>query len=420
MSSGISDGKFVIQSGEGITQGIKRELGLTAQQCKELGSSVWQEIINEFEAKTDGQNNMTVTNNAEKTPDKSNNFLVHAGAVVEFSRTSWQKIVNLVNNKLHTTFQTDSDTQGKSDNKGLLNNATSFIHSKLYEFEQNFEKSANRKIKESLIQQGITTKEQLEELAEKGSIEADEVEKLWAILSDNEIDQCNEPDSIELTKVKDAMNEGDMNKFKQAYHDYAKDYISAYDSDGDGKISVEEFILMEEKELGRALTPEERKVVQAEAENRIAILNHSDNPSETTAEDVLLDENEIAAYLWAMSKINDGSQGKTADDITFNEFQTVQQSMGILSGYSMTKTDNDSVKEALSLVNKSGADIDALFRLQDYTTLTNLSAEEQNKLKKGITIMNNNGITGDDIKNYLVLSVALDRGYENLRFDLEQ
>ena len=89
-----ADGKFIIQNG-GITQAIQKELGLSNQQCKELGS-IWSQIINEF----DNPNNMQISNNNNEIPNKSNNYTVYKGAIIEFSKDCWQKIVNLINNSL--------------------------------------------------------------------------------------------------------------------------------------------------------------------------------------------------------------------------------------------------------------------------------------------------------------------------------
>ena len=93
-----TDGRFIIKSG-GITQGIQKELGLTKEECKKLGS-IWTQIINEFDGKNNGQKNMTVTNNRGKSVDSSTNYFVYKNAVIEFSKESWQKIVNLVNKAL--------------------------------------------------------------------------------------------------------------------------------------------------------------------------------------------------------------------------------------------------------------------------------------------------------------------------------
>lgn len=108
-----TDGKFIIQSG-GITQGIQKELGLSNQECKQLGS-IWNQIINEFEGETNGQKNMTVSSNRNVTPNQGNNYLVHPKAVIEFSKDCWKRIVSLVNNALHKNIEVeDNNTQSSA------------------------------------------------------------------------------------------------------------------------------------------------------------------------------------------------------------------------------------------------------------------------------------------------------------------
>ena len=101
MVDGRIDGHFRIDKG-GITQGIQKELGLSSQECKQLGS-VWTQIINEF----DDSNNMQVSNNKNETPNKSNNYKVHKDAIVQFSKDCWKRIVDLVNKTLHKNIQAE-------------------------------------------------------------------------------------------------------------------------------------------------------------------------------------------------------------------------------------------------------------------------------------------------------------------------
>ena len=142
-------------------------------------------------------------------------------------------------------------------------------------------------------------------------------------------------EKIENASVAEAMANGDMESFKAAFHQMAKEYIETYDNAaGDGKIDFEELIAMEEKELGHELTDNEKEIIKAEALKRITLLDQND--------DGKLDSDEIAAYLWAMSKINDGQTGKSANDITFSEWKTTQESLGILSlGDDRTQEDMD-------------------------------------------------------------------------------
>ena len=148
----------------------------------------------------------------------------------------------------------------------------------------------------------------------------------------------NDAESSDLkfvnSDVERAIADGDMEAFKAAFHQSAKEYIELYDSaEGDGAIDVNELIEMEEKELGRALSSEEKELVQTLALNRIAVLDINENNK--------IDESEVAAYLWAMSRINDASGKSTGADITYSEWVTAQESMGILDLENPTQEDYD-------------------------------------------------------------------------------
>ncbi len=139
-----TDGKFTIQSG-GITQGIQRELGLSNYECKQLGS-IWTQIINEF----DDPNNMQVSNNHNDTPDKSNNYLVHKEAIIQFSKECWQRIVNLVNNALHKNIEIEdnanfNEVEPSAELKQNVDKAVSYLTNQL-----------NSLTKEDLQQMGIS------------------------------------------------------------------------------------------------------------------------------------------------------------------------------------------------------------------------------------------------------------------------
>lgn len=101
MVDGRIDGRFIIREGQGITQGIAEELGLTKDECKQISGSVWSQIIQEVD------DNVTAQNNNNAAPNKSNNYLVHKDAVIQFTKECWQKIVGLVNNALGKNIQTE-------------------------------------------------------------------------------------------------------------------------------------------------------------------------------------------------------------------------------------------------------------------------------------------------------------------------
>ena len=100
---GRIDGQFTIKQG-GITQGIAKELGLSSAECKQISGSIWTQIINEF----NNEQNLSVSNNKNDTPNADNNFLVHENAVVTFSKDCWKKIVSLINNALAKNIQIEN------------------------------------------------------------------------------------------------------------------------------------------------------------------------------------------------------------------------------------------------------------------------------------------------------------------------
>lgn len=96
MADGRIDGHFVINQG-GITHGIAEELGLSASDCKKMGS-IWNEVINEL----NNDENYTIENNGN-----NNGLTVQVGAVVKFSQDCWQRIVDLVNKTLDKNIKTE-------------------------------------------------------------------------------------------------------------------------------------------------------------------------------------------------------------------------------------------------------------------------------------------------------------------------
>jgi hypothetical protein len=77
---------------------------------------------------------------------------------------------------------------------------------------------------------------------------------------------------------------------------------------------------MEEKELGRKLTEEEKTLTKELAEKRIKFLDKNNNNK--------IDKNEAAAYLWAMSKIVDTEDQKTSHEINQMEWEIANSGIG--------------------------------------------------------------------------------------------
>lgn len=213
--------------------------------------------------------------------------------------------------------------------------------------------------------------------------------------------------------VTSAIQNQSQDEFNAAFHQAAKEYIELYDSAaGDGKIDVNELIRMEAKEQKRSLAEAEIKILQNEAINRVTILDQNN--------DGKLDEDEIATYLWAMSKINDGKEGKTADDITFDEWKTAQKAMGIFSGMQpLTNENHMKTMNANTIIAKlksqyGNIKLEDLYGT-DLSTYTNLTENEREQLRAGLEIYENEGFTQEMIEQYAKFNFALKNGYEGLK-----
>ena len=193
------------------------------------------------------------------------------------------------------------------------------FNSKESEFEDTFAKDLST-MQEQLKEAGIT-KDSLAESLNNGEISEEEYNEYIEILNYKPQDTTNL--KIENINIKTAVENGDMEGFKNAIHQSAKEYIELFDDEkGDGKISIEELLAHEMNDLDKTLSEEEKNNLKIQAANFIAMINQ-DNDS-------TLDENEISAYLWAMSKINDSGNKKSAHDITYEEWKFAQESIANL------------------------------------------------------------------------------------------
>ncbi len=421
MSSSINENVVLnIKRGQGLSQAIDEKLDSELNRNVQLKFSEWQSVFNLVK---EGQVSENKSQFGEKDKDIRNgrHYIVGQGAY-QLTQDVWNKILKIAKNSLGITEEqiqeapaADADVQtqtvdtpsanGKEEHPTrqivtqMLQNAGINIEElDIDDISKKYEaiKTANPDIEDEKISERISNYAKALKMHQKETNFAN----AWKYGS-----PVNE--AIEISGVAQAIEGGNIDEFKSAFHKAAKEYIELYDNaQGDGKIDVDELLAIEEKELGKKLTEEERKIVLSEAINRVAILDaNSDN---------VLDEAEIAAYLWAMSKINDGKTGKTADNITFDEWKTSQNAMNVLSGYEMTEVENSMVNYALQVSNKMGIPIEKLYAMDDYSSLTSLKTEEQVMLKAGMNVLKSK-VSVDDITNYLKFNAALKTGYENLK-----
>ena len=73
---GNYDGKIAIQKGQGISQAIRDELGLTQAECNKLGGSIWAMIFEQVEAQN--QQGKIYSGGSDLNGAVGKNFVVHS------------------------------------------------------------------------------------------------------------------------------------------------------------------------------------------------------------------------------------------------------------------------------------------------------------------------------------------------------
>ena len=105
IGDGVNDGRFTIKNG-GLSQAIRDELGLTQADCKKLKLSVWNQIFAEVKADNETQGGKIYSGGSDLTGAVNKNFIVQKDQVIEFSKTTWDNIVRIVNNALGKEIKT--------------------------------------------------------------------------------------------------------------------------------------------------------------------------------------------------------------------------------------------------------------------------------------------------------------------------
>lgn len=140
---GNYDGQIRINKKQGITQAIRDELGLSANEAKKLGSSIWKKILEQVDLqncqdKASGQKGL-------KKSKKKYGYHVTTGQVIKFSAEIWNRIVDIVNKKLNKTI---GKLKTEQSSKGSV-----------AEVKQEVEESSVASSKNDKVEQGKDVKE---------------------------------------------------------------------------------------------------------------------------------------------------------------------------------------------------------------------------------------------------------------------
>ena len=121
---------ITIQQGQGITQAIASNLGLSKADCKKIDLSIWQQVmtlVDQNNIQNLNNNRSTLfsgTNNVDKIGDKSSydtNFLVHTGQKIQIEDGIWSKIKQLLTGNAAEvkTSENTQQTKNSSDVRAL-------------------------------------------------------------------------------------------------------------------------------------------------------------------------------------------------------------------------------------------------------------------------------------------------------------
>lgn len=359
--------------GTNISLTIKNSLSYTidAQLDKEfkeqygvedvqLGFKEWQSVFDVI--KEDNATGKKQYQGGDSDIRNGKHFQVDDEQKYQITENAWTKIVNIAKQKMGITAQqaNTTTTNPEQENKSVKSSGNVNNEIKTYLNKSNIDfDNLDSSLKSDIIAKYNAIKETTPDIsAEKleqritnyaKGLQYKQTEAKFAL--DYQNDKTTSDTKYEIAGVKEAMESFDgkteasynkaIEKQNAAFHQAAQERIELCDNDGDGKISVKEFILQSEKDeetrLGRALTAKEKKAVKEEAINRIALLDQN--------KDNQLDSNEMAAFVWATAKVNDTETSKSANDITYNEWVTAEETMTLvgLPQSELTQDDIDQI-----------------------------------------------------------------------------
>lgn len=113
----ISDGNFTLKKGQGISQGIADELGLSEEQLSKLDKKTWESVFNEIKKQKEISPEL-YQGGSDLNGSTDNNFVVHSGQDISISlKTTWNKILEIINNTLGTNFEGSAEDIEKTNTK---------------------------------------------------------------------------------------------------------------------------------------------------------------------------------------------------------------------------------------------------------------------------------------------------------------
>lgn len=317
---------------------IDKQLDSELSQDVKLNENQWQSVFNII--KSDNATKQKQYRGGDEDINSTSNFVVRKGQTYKITQTAWNAIKDIASKALGKTSETEATptetttiTEENVDNTPEKQVEKILQNNNIDTSDINIDDVVNKykTIVKYNEENNITTDESVLEtriLNYAKGLKYEAAEAGFAALYANDTETSDK--KYEIAGVKEAIESYDgteeslnnaIKKQNEAFHQAGKEKIELYDLNGDGKISIEEFLTKsiadEEKRLGRALTAEEKNIVFNQMASRIGVLDQNS--------DDLIDQNEMAAFVWATAKINDTETHKSANDITYNEWKTSEE-----------------------------------------------------------------------------------------------
>lgn len=307
---------ITVQNGQGITQAIASNLGLSGTDLQKVKLSVWQEVmtlVKENNAKSVSENKSPAaggTSDISKLNDKSSyhsNFLVHTGQKIEIDDSIWGKIKQLLTGKAP---EVKTETPAAASSASQTANAGT---------PQTVKKNSSVSADDAFTSAATASNANIvADTPLEGSVEtgkaANELFNKMGMLEDVKISVIS--DEIEALMSKKNRTPEETEKMIAALHDGMKTlgnsmtkYIDSEYGDGSGKISKEAF--MKWQASGRDVTGARAEdVAQFEKDDAVMFQRMDLN------KDGKIDNEEMSSFYMAMDFDEKNRSNGALDTVT--------------------------------------------------------------------------------------------------------
>ena len=305
--------KLEIKTGDGISQAIDRQLDKQFNTDVKLSLKEWNTVFDIV--KQDQATEQKQYSGEDSDISNASHYKVQTG-FYELTQNAWNQIVNIVNNKLGLQTK-EEETEVVEENPEITEEEVveeesptdavkRILNERGIEADDKTIEAVARKYPtmQAIPQEGLTIEDRVANYV-KG-LKGQEIAQNMALNSLEE--NSNEVPPIQLTAVKDALNNNSQEDFNNAYIEYAQAQIETYDINNNGKIELEEYLNAEKASSGE-------NYIETSAKAVFSFLDQNNNDT--------IDVEEMAALIWTTSKINDTENSKTSFDITQDEVSKI-------------------------------------------------------------------------------------------------